>query len=198
MVDQPIVGMKELIETIERGSSVALSDISSIESALELIKKYEDQCYDLKEFKRQKTKIISEEIELVEGKIGFIRSIIAETLKTAKKKSVKFPGLGKASHNIRKGSWDIKDEEALIKILKDEGEDDCYEDKTSLKKTPLNKLLNIWLDIDKIPKDIAERGKERDSITITFEKPTVDVSSITVVKKSVDELDIDAIDFSNG
>ena len=198
MMDKPAVGMKELIETIERGGAAALSDIGNIESALELVKKYQEQVEDLKNFKKQKIQVISQEIESVEGKISFIRSIVAETLKSANKKSVKFPGLGKVSHSVRKGAWNISDEESLAKILKEEGETECYENKVVLKKTPLYKLLDIWIDIGKIPDGVAERGNERDSVTITFDKPVTEPTSVPVAKKAVDELDIDAIDFANG
>ena len=197
MTDKPIVGMKELIDTIEKGGAVALTDGTSIEAALELIKKYQEQNVDLKEFKKQKTNIINQDIESNEGRVQFIRSVIIETLKSLNKKSIKFPGLGKVSHSVRKGGWIIKEEELLIDLLKEEGEDDCFEEKTVLKKTPLNKLLDTWGPIDKIPKGVAERDEEKDSVTITFEKPTTDPALIPVTKKAVEELDVDSINFSN-
>lgn len=181
--DFPVIGIKETVEILESGQVKPLSDVYSVEAALELISKSESKIEEFKEIKKKRNYLIDAEIENLESRIEFLKSVIAQTLKSHSKKNVSFPGVGKVSLRTKKGKWIVVDEEALKQVLKDEGEfDTIVVTEEVIKKGELNKLLDVWQSIDKLPKSVSKEPDE-DGVTISYEKPTTDINSVPVPVK---------------
>lgn len=177
---QGSVGIKDVIDILQSGEAKPLQDTESIEAALQLIKKSEDQVKQFKELKKKRIEAINQEIETLETRVQFFKQVIIKTLKKSNQKTIKFPGIGKVSRRTKKGKWLVNDEVEMIQILKNENEfDNCVEIKEDIKKTSLNKLLDVWERVDKLP-DCVEREPSEDSVTISFEKSTSDKDDIDV------------------
>lgn len=182
-IEYPVIGIKETVEILESGQVKPLSDIYSVEAALELIAKSEAKIEEFKEIKRKRNYLIDAEMENLDSRIEFLKSIIAQTLKSHGKKNVSFPGIGKVSLRNKKGKWVVVDEEALKKVLKDEGEfATIVETEEVIKKGELNKLLDVWQSIGKLPPSVTKESDE-DGVTISYEKPTTDANSVPVAIK---------------
>jgi len=174
------VGIRDLIECLREGEVRPLEELNNVESALEMIKSSTDRIDQFKELKKQRTRSIDAEIETLTTRIDFFKQVIVSTLEDKNQKNVKFPGLGKASLRSKKGKWVVDDEEELIEILKKEKEDDtCVKTKEVIDKTQLNKLLDVWQRIDKLPKCVSKEADET-AITLSYEKKTVDADSVSV------------------
>ena len=187
MMDYPVVGIKETVDILESGQIQALSDVHNIEAALEIIRKSEDKIVEYKELKKKRALVIEQEIENLTGRVAFLKSVIFETLKAAKQKSVSFPGVGKVSSRKKKGNWVIKDEAALIQYLKDEGEyTTIVKQEETVQKGELNKLLEVWDKVGKVPTAV-EREPESGGVSISFETDTDTLSSVPVPKKDVSD-----------
>jgi hypothetical protein len=181
--DYPVLGMQETIQILESGHVQALDDVHNLEAALELIRKGDERVEEFKVIKRKRAQVIDEEIEKIESRNEFLRSIIAKTLKQAKTKSVTFPGVGKVSARDKKGNWVVKDESELLKVLKDEGEyAQIVEVEEVIKKKDLNKLLDVWEKVGKLPTSVG-REPDQDAVTIKFDKPVDDPQDAPVPVK---------------
>lgn len=179
-MDFPVIGMKETVEIMESGQARAVNDPDSLEAAVDMIKRYQADISNLKEYKKKKVAVISERIGDIEAKVDFLRDVIIQTLKQHNRKTSKFPGLGKVSLRTNKGSWVINDESTLIKKLKAEGEfDKCVVLEEKIKKAEVNKLLDVWKEVDKLPKGVHKEDDE-DTVAVTIEKETSDPDAVPV------------------
>lgn len=182
-VDYPVIGIKETIEVLESGQVKALTDVHAIEAALELISKSESKIEEFKEIKKKRNYLIDAEMENLDSRIEFLKSVIAQTLKAHDKKSISFPGLAKVSRRNKKGKWVVTDEDALKKVLKDEGEfDTIVKTEEVVQKGELNKLLEVWQSVGKLPPSV-EREPDEDAVTISYDKPTTNIDSVPVAQK---------------
>jgi hypothetical protein len=174
--DYPVLGMQETLQVLESGSVQPLGDVHHLEAALELISRGEEKAAEYKEIKKKRAQLIDEEIERIESRNEFLRSIIARTLKETKTKNVSFPGVGKVSARVKKGKWVIEDEDQLLKVLKDEGEyATIVRTEEVVQKGELNKLLDVWEKVGKLPTSV-KREKDEDAVTIKFDKPALDTT----------------------
>jgi hypothetical protein len=172
MNDYPAIGIKETVEVLESGVVRSLSDIHNIEAALELIKKSREKIAQFKEIKRKRIEAVDVEVENLEGRIAFLQSVIAETLRANNERSITFPGLGKVRARVKKGAWVINDEDELKRVLRDEGEYDAIvKKKEVIQKLELNKLLDMWEKIGRLPNSV-DREESTDSVTLSFEDET--------------------------
>ena len=192
------VGIKDVIETLQSGQVRSLQDVNNIEAALELIKNSQDQIGQYKELKKKRVEAINQEIETLENRVEFFKQVISTTLKTAKQKTIKFPGVGKVSCRTTKGKWVVLDENEILKILEEEDEvKTCVETKQVIKKTELNNLLDVWERVNKLP-ECVEREPSADSVTITYEKATVDDPDVvTAPVKPQKAVNVSALSFTS-
>lgn len=203
--DVPAVGMKEAVEILESGSSRSLSDVYNIEAILELIRTANQKKLEFSLLKKKRNQVIDQEIENLDSRVEFLRSIIAKTLKEHKQKSISFPGVAKVSQRKKKGGWLIKDEGKLLEALKQEQEYDAIvESKPSIRKGELNKLLDVWESIQKIPPCVErEHIADEIDVTISFEKIADDNDVVPVPIKpsapaAISNVDLNVHDFASG
>jgi hypothetical protein len=198
IADIPLIGAQETIELIKSGEVKSLNNIHNVEAALVFIKQAEDKIEQFKEIKRKRNELIDNEMNNLTKRNEFLKSVIIETLKDTGQKAVNFPGVGKVSKRPKKGKWIVKDEENLIKILKAAGEEkNTVESKDVIKKGELNKLLDIWQSIGKVPTSCVEKELDTDTVAITFEEEK-DSQADTIPslpKKYSDEIDLDELNF---
>jgi len=188
--DIPVIGLKETIDLLQSGQVVSLGDLHNVEAAMSMIKEAKNKVSDYKEIKKKRNQVIDDAIENLESRIKFLESVVIATLNDNKKKNVNFPGLGKATKRETKGIWTIKDEAALITVLKNESEyNNIVKVTENVQKSELNKLLDVWESVNKLP-DCVCREKGKESVTISFEKedvnPTVEDAAADLTLKKFD------------
>ncbi len=194
------VGYTNVVMTEQESSTEhikALEDIHSIEAAIAIIKKINTDVSSYKELKKKRVNHIDAKIQFLTRRQDLLKSIILSTLNENDEKIVNFPGIGKVSKRKKKGIWTVQDEKLLFDFLKEEKEyDNIVEDRPTIKKSELNKLLEDWKDLDKIPNCVI-RTDDAESVTITFEKSfdtDIDLDEIPIPKKSSLK-DLDALEF---
>ena len=184
------VGGSQISDILQSGNVTPLSDIYEIESIVFAIKEIQKQIESHKILKNKRILAIDSEVNRLNSKIDFLKSIISSTLKQHNQKSLKLPGVGSVSQRKPKSSYEIIDQDALFELLKKENEyDNIVEVKIDnvVKKHDLNKLLSIWSNIDKLPKCVKEE-KDTDSITLKFddEIDTISLEDKANVQKLAD------------
>lgn len=205
-VEEVSVGYENIYKAMQAGEIRPLADLHDVEATLELIRQIDKKVDFLKELKKKRVSQIEQEVSKLSERQEFLKEIVIKTLQASKEKSVKFPGIGSASQRSSKGKWEIVDEETLIETLKKEGEDDLVTYTPKINKKELNKLLDQWKLIDKLPGGVKYVEGEV-GLTLKFDKdgeasddlPSVD--SLPVPKKpqaeeSVSEEDFDQLDFT--
>ena len=191
--EESALGKNEVANVIKSGDIVPLDDIHSIEYVLYKIKGFEKDIKDLNELKRKRSKSITREIEKIGKRINFLEALILATLKEHGEKKVRFPDVGSVSERKPRVSYEILDQEALLKSLKDEGEyDEIVEEDVSLniKKNKLNALLLIWDKLEKLPESV-KKADAKPSVTIKIESST-DLPDLD----NDDESEVGEMDFS--
>jgi hypothetical protein len=162
-------GVTKVIEAMASGEVGALDNVYDLESVMALIKQSDDLITYYKELKKRRVESIEREVAKHVSRSDFLKQIILSTLQSEDEKTVRFPGLGKATRRKKKGGWVIEDENALVATLKEEGEyDTVVEEKLSIRKKELNKLLDTWSPIDKVPASV-KKDPDGEGVTLTFE-----------------------------
>jgi len=170
------VGYEDAYEALRTGEVRPLEDVNNIEAAMSLIADGDKQVSQLKALKKLRTKQIDNRIKELEQRQEFMRQIIISTLTKSGEKTVRFPGIGKATKRTQKGKWVIADEDKLLEFLKQEEEyDNIVEVKPSIKKKELNKLLDTWEGVDKLPKEAVNKTEDTDSLSLSFEDNAADL-----------------------
>lgn len=175
------VGYDDTYEALREGEVRPLTDIHNVEAALAIVRNAKEQVDDLKVLKKKRTAAIDSRVDQLEKQIEFLSEVIISTLNNAKEKTVRFPGVGKVSKRINKGKWIINDEDGILKVLKKEKEyDNIVSTSTKVDKKELNKLLDVWEKVDKIPGSV-KREDDEERLTFSFEKEeSKDVSADSV------------------
>jgi len=192
---------QELHEMYVSGEVVPLSDLYLIEDTALTVKDLNKKIDFYKDYKKKKAKDIDGEIKTLNNKVDFFKSIIMETLKTHKEKSIKFPGSCSVSSRNPAPKWVINDEDKLIEVLKEaekNGEkiDDILQETIVYKvdKKKADKLMEVWEKngkLDKILEDMDEPFIVKEipptSVALSFVKDNEeedDIVPVSVPKKS--------------
>ena len=201
--DELAVGYLDVISAEQssgEASIVPLDDVFKIEGAIAILKQITTEIDKHKQLKKKRTESIDKRISQLSYRETILRKIVLSTLNQHKQKSISFPGIGKVVKGSKKGTWVINDEEKLFDFLKEEKEyKKIVENKPTIKKKELNKLLSEWKKIGKTP-DSVEQNKDEESISVTFDKDfvpeEVDVEMIPVpVKKLGSTVDVKDLAF---
>ncbi len=142
---------KELHDMYASGDVKTLDDLYLLEDVALTVKELEKKMSFYKDYKKKKSKDISDEIQVLQNKTDFFKSIMVATLVSNKEKSVKFPGSCTISSRNQKATWKVKDEEEFIAVLQEaqkagENVNDVLEKVTqyNVRKREANKLLLMW------------------------------------------------------
>ena len=167
---EDIYNKEAIYEMYRSGEVSALEDIFEVEGITINIKELNDKIAFYKEYKKKKVSAIDNEVKSLTQRIDFLKKIILETLKKNNEKNVTFPGTSKVIVKKSQKTWDIKDEESFIKLLKEEKEYDNVVDEIieyKIIKKEANKLLEDWKKRNKIPSCVQENIKD-DIVAITY------------------------------
>lgn len=194
-IDEPVVGVRDAVEILESGVVRPMSDLNNIEAALVMMRQANEKIEALRSLKRAREEAINAEMDKLRNRLDFLKSVIVRTLQDHNQKTVSFPGVGKVSRRKKKGSWLVKDEEALMDVLKKEGElENCTRTVVEVKKGELNKLLDAWQDIERVP-PCVEKTPDEESVSISYEEEkdidVDDIASLPVPKKASSSNDLD-------
>ena len=152
-------------------------DVSELEDALIEIRTTQEEIDHVKALKKRRAAVYDEQIKAAEAKETILREAIERCMKTSKKKTLKYPGVGSVSRRNVKGKWVIEDEDALVKHCEDLGiGDDAYEETIKINKTKMNKVLDELDKNSNLP-DGVKREDDRESLTVSVEKPKVEEES---------------------
>ena len=193
---------KAIGEVESRGEIAPLDDMYLIEDVAMHIQELSKKIDFCKGYKQKKKLDIDVEIDSLENKIKFFKKVIFETLKASKEKNLSFPGSCKVSRRKPKDKWVIKDEKALIELLKSEEEiGNVSEAITSYKiaKKKLDTLLDRWSKsgkIEEVPKDYVDKEIGEESVSIAYlnspdeddEEEKID-DAVPVKEENYDSLD---------
>lgn len=186
------------MHSIRKGEVKVLDDIYMIEDVAMGMKELKDKMEFLKEYKKRKTKAITEAMDKIQKEHDMLKNIILATLESKKEKTpLSFPGSCKISTRNQKDEWIIDDEDAFIDVLKAEKElDNVAEEMTSYKiiKKEANKLLEVWKKSGKVP-DCVTREESKPSLSITYleEEEAMDNEDLPAKGETPD---FDQLDFS--
>ena len=186
---------KELSDMYAEGEVKPLHDIYLIEDTALTVQELTKKLDFYKEYKKKRAADISDEMKVVQNKIDFFKSIIVSTLKSNKRKSVKFPGSCSASSRDQKPKWQIDDEEEFITVLQEakkagEDVDDVLEVVTTykVKKTEAAKMLSIWESSGKMDGFLKKAKDSKNVVSKTSLKTTV---ALSFVKKDDEEDEVE-------
>jgi hypothetical protein len=174
MAEGMFLNQKVIGEVESRGEVTPLDDMYLIEDVAMHIQELSKKVEFCKGYKKKKRLDIDAEIKSLENKIKFFKKVIFETLKENKEKNLSFPGSCKVSRRKPRDKWVIKDEEALIEILKSEEEiDNVTELITSYKitKKKLDTLLEGWTKsgkIEGVSTDCVDKEVGEDTVSIAY------------------------------
>lgn len=185
-MDASLVGVTEAVDILRSGEVKALDNIYDLEALVFLARQSRKQVEYYKDLKKRRIQAIDNEINKLEHHEAIASQVILETLRKHKENTVRFPGIGKATKKKKNGNWIIADEKSLLQILQKEKEfDNVVEVKVEniIKKKELNKLLDVWNKIDKVP-DSVNKEEDSETISYTFEKEPVDLD-IPIKNKSM-------------
>ncbi len=188
--------IQQLIETSE---VKPLDSETQIEDCIVAIEKMGEKLDFLKHLKKDRVKTIDQEIDKVESKQNQIKSVILETLKDGKLKSLDFPGVGRVVSRKVKGKWVVKDEKLLMSLLSEKLKPDEYKEITKNKETFSKKDLDVLLEKigeEKEISDHVEKTKDGVSLKVSFyEAKQVDVTEEPVNEEDVDVNSFDGLNF---
>jgi len=176
MENEELLSSKQIIYGVfETKQAVPLDDLTAIEDVLYTIKEFQKKIDFYEDLKVKRINPLDEQVKILKERNDLMKKVITETLKLFKEKSLNFPGVGKVITKKGKSKWTIKDEETLKNLLKKEGEfENLTETETKIKKSELNKLLDAWDKVGKLP-DCIEREDGEDGVSITFEKGDIPI-----------------------
>lgn len=192
------IGPKELLDIVNSDEIKPLDSEFDIEELILSINGIDKKVSWLKDLKNSRVQRIESDIDKLEARKSKLRDIIAATLNHHKKSSLSFPGIGKVAVKESKGTWVVKDEEALKKWLQQVLDKDSLGDvivtKTAIAKTELNKILDgrekISEDIDKS----VERSESKTTLSVTVDKGLSESEKARNAIQSVEDMDMDTLD----
>jgi len=168
-----IVNKKKIFDILQSPDAEPLESDIEIEDLILVIQDIDSKLSFLDRLKKERTKAISEEAAKLLLKKDRFKEVISKTLEEFKHKALNFPGVGRVTSKTTSGKWEVIDEDGLIRMLKEELDDDEFSEvvtqKQVLVKKALNKVLDAMSSSDKIT-DLADKGKEDQSLMITFDK----------------------------
>jgi phage host-nuclease inhibitor protein Gam len=172
----------------------ALSSIHEIEDVLLLLAEINRKIDYFKALKKYRTQSIDEKVSNLALKAESIRKVILNTMnqEAPNDKTLDFPSIGKVSRRKTPDSWSVKDEEALVSFLGDEGvKEEIVRTVETIDKRKLNKLISEY---DKSGKSVpgSERVPGKESLSVTLEESALETSRSSSVEAPA--LDMDALD----
>lgn len=195
------INRQKIFEIMDSENVSPLENESEIEDLIVTINSLNKKIDFLNGLKKNRVKIINEDIEKNENRKSKLQEVIMATLEKINEKSLSFPGVGKVVVKHPKGKWLVKKEEELIELLKKELTKDDFDavvpSKPSIAKKELNKILDVWEKSGKLPESV-EREEEVPSLTVVIEdgvsKDSLDESEETDdVSKDVTDKGYDSI-----
>ena len=178
---------------------VCLNSVFEIDQVLIRLRELNDQVEHLKGLKKYRVDSANVAIEDSETKIDQIRDLIHRTMVELSpgEKVLQFPSIGKVSRRKSPDSWDITDEDTLLKYLEGKGlKNDVIKVKEVLDVKSAKKLVeSLSSKGETVPG--VDKLAGRESISITFED-IPKIAKITTVlskggksptKQSLDGLD---------
>ena len=172
-----LINRKKILDILQADEVAALEADVEIEDIISVIKEIDYKISFLERLKKDRTKTISEEIDKLSSKKDTLKEVIAKTLEEFGHNALNFPGVGRVTNKKSSGKWEVKDETALIEILKKELDDETFAtvvvQKQSIVKKELNKVLENW-SIEGKKIDSAEKTKDDKSLMITYDKKNQD------------------------
>jgi len=152
-----------------------------------------------KELKKKRIEKITAEIDKLSSRKERLKEVIVATLDENNKKSLNFPGVGKVSvRNVKgKWDWDEEDNDSLISYIQKELEGDELDKivvtKTTIVRTPLKKVLDIWEKNGSLPSTV-KRVDDKQSLSVTVDKSFSDFQKMQDILQSVEEIDVEEMD----
>jgi len=152
-----------------------------------------------KELKKKRIEKITAEIDKLSSRKERLKEVIVATLDENNKKSLNFPGVGKVSvRNVKgKWDWDEEDNDSLISYIQKELEGDELDKivvtKTTIVRTPLKKVLDLWEKNGSLPSSVS-RVDDKQSLSVTVDKSFSDFQKMQDILQSVEEIDVEEMD----
>jgi len=152
-----------------------------------------------KELKKKRIEKITAEIDKLSSRKERLEEVIVATLDENNKKSLNFPGVGKVSvRNVKgKWDWDEEDNDSLISYIQKELEGDELDKivvtKTTIVRTPLKKVLDLWEKNGSLPSTV-KRVDDKQSLSVTVDKSFSDFQKMQDILQSVEEIDVEEMD----
>lgn len=167
------VNSKKIYDMISSGKIEALESEYEIEDILSFINSLNDKISFLEGLKKNRVSSIDKEIGKIESQVQCLKDIIMLTLEKNDKKSLSFPNVGKVHIKVSNGKWVIKDEKAVLDIIKSELPkevvDKIIQTKEVISKVDLNECLDNWEKINKIP-DCVTKEDDKKTIIVKVDK----------------------------
>jgi len=161
-----------LLATQSLPDDFVIDNIYKMEELLEVIQKLNKKNERLSELNQYRMKVTKEKVSENTEKITRLRKIILEGMKrlAPDEKTIDFSPIGKITRKKNRSSWEVTDDQELIKFLKDKGlEESVIVIKQSLDKRELEKVLDkVSKSVDSIPGASLVPGEE--GVTITYDK----------------------------
>jgi len=163
----------KIAKIISEETITPLSSELEIEDFILVLKQTETKIDFLKRLKKDRVTTIDKEIVKFNSRKDILRSVILETLKDKEIKSLDFPGVGRVSQSVKKGKWNIEDQESLMKELRErlsEQElDKVVATVAKIKKKEVDKLFNQWEKSGVVPSCVLREDSET-SLSVTIDK----------------------------
>lgn len=157
---------------------VELDDPVEIDQVLLVIKAAQKKVDFLRKLKQRRAFQIDAQVKEQEARIDKLKEAVQKCMVKTSSKSLDFPEMAKVSLRKTKGTWVIKDEEALVAHLKKLGKfDEVAQTTVKFNKTELNKLLNE-LEKNANTSAAVEREAEKDTLSISFHATAALMESI--------------------
>jgi len=160
---------------------VVLSSVFEIENILIHINDLNSKLDHLKGLKKYRVETADVEIKSIEGQILQLRELIQRTMFTLKpdENNLLFPSVGKIVKRKGSTSWVIKDEDAFLEYMKQEGRyDEITKTKVSVDARAAKKVISDLVDSgEDVPG--VEQIEGGPSISITFEDDAPRLSKTT-------------------
>lgn len=155
----------------EDSISDRIAEDVDVEKIVAAIRKCSREVDFLKKLKASRVKPIDEKIATLTSNQDKLKqfAISLMGIHFPNQNTVDFPGVGKLTKRKTKGKWEVTDEEAFLKYMKEQGKyDDVVTIKESVNKRELPKVLS----------EILKTASEEDIVGASFVEPESDVSLV--------------------
>ena len=161
------------VRRMSKGENVPIENESEIDEILLFIKKYDENLNFLKQVKKRRIEAIDSKISYINDCKQNLRDCLLLFMQNSNQKTYDIPDLAKIQYKVpKKGNWEIKNEDALLNHLRDNGvEEECTEIK--LIKSKVKKILDSLEQADNLD-DSVERLDPKPSIAISFYEDSSD------------------------